>query len=269
MDIYKNELARCRSLSSAEKQDLFVRNRRGDEEAKKILFEANLKLVFSLVGKRYSSYADFEDLISVGNQALWAALDTYDCAKGNFSTYLERSIRNSVTDYLRNNSRTVRLPQSMEREYGKVMKMRSTLMGKSGEVDLDDLATACQLETSRVDSILSLNKRNVDMEEAVDNGYFEKGVGAYGPIFRGGEDVYSLRDESEWLQTILLEVSKSHPKRDLDVLLKSYGLGVKKVETSRLAVFYGITPERVRQIRRSMEHALRQYVVAHDYGRAV
>ena len=94
-------------LSAAEEREYLRRYAQGDQEARDVLIERNLRLVAHIIKKYYTQSADQEDLISIGTIGLMKAVDTFDSdRRARFSTYASRCIENEILMYLRRNSKT-------------------------------------------------------------------------------------------------------------------------------------------------------------------
>lgn len=257
--ILKSQLANCRSLSQEEQCNLFLLSKKGDLSARRVLEEANLKLVFSLVGKKYATCPNFLDMLQVGYEALHAALEKYDVEKGNFSTYLSRCINNKIVDDYRANGRLVFLPDNKIRVALKLAKAKSELLKCQETVSCDELAEYCGMECSEVERLLSLDSRNVDIDEVGEDG---SPVGEWA-LYAGKmylDDGLSKVEESNLVYELLDAGGVGYPARDSEIIIRYFRLDDGNCNTNEIAADYGITPERVRQIVRDYKRRMKEYV---------
>jgi RNA polymerase primary sigma factor len=127
--MYLKEIGNVPLLSSEEEVELAKRVEQGDEEAKKKLTEANLRLVVSIAKKYVGRGMPFLDLIQEGNMGLMKAVDKFDYTKGyKFSTYATWWIRQAITRGIADTGRTIRVPVHMVETINKTLRMTRTLL---------------------------------------------------------------------------------------------------------------------------------------------
>ena len=131
--MYLKEIGNVPLLSGDEEVELAKRVEQGDEEAKKALTEANLRLVVSIAKKYVGRGMPFLDLIQEGNMGLMKAVDKFDYTKGyKFSTYATWWIRQAITRGIADTGRTIRVPVHMVETINKTLRMTRTLLQELG-----------------------------------------------------------------------------------------------------------------------------------------
>jgi RNA polymerase primary sigma factor len=245
-------------LTRAEERDLARRKDAGDEEAKKELIEANLRLVMSITRNYTKAGVPLLDLIQEGNLGLIRAVEKFDYKMGyKLSTYATWWIRQSVTRALADQGRTIRLPVHVAEQVRRLLRSRRTLAQKlNREPTQAELAKETDLDEKRVCDLLDLVEVPVSLETPVGDGESQ-----YGDLI---EDVNSdTPDEmtSQRLRARELANALSHLNpRMRRVLALRFGLDGESPQTlEEVGVGLGITRERVRQLE---SRALRELRIA-------
>ena len=167
--MYLKEIGRIPLLSSEEEIELAKRMEEGDEEAKKKLSEANLRLTVS-IAKRYSGRGmQFLDLIQEGNLGLIKAVEKFDYRKGyKFSTYATWWIRQSITRAIADQARTIRIPVHMVENMNRVNRTSRRLLQEYGrEPTPEEIAEAMNLPVERVLEISKISQEPVSLETPI------------------------------------------------------------------------------------------------------
>ena len=167
--MYLKEIGRVPLLSGEEEQDIAQRMADGDEEAKKQLAEANLRLVVS-VAKRYVGRGmQFLDLIQEGNLGLIKAVDKFDYRKGfKFSTYATWWIRQAITRAIADQARTIRIPVHMVETINKLVRVNRQLLQELGrEPRNDEIAKAMGISEEKVREIIKIAQEPVSLETPI------------------------------------------------------------------------------------------------------
>jgi len=132
--MYLKGIGRVGLLSTEEEVDLAKRIAEGDEEAKKMLTEANLRLVVSIARRYAGRGMSLLDLIQEGNMGLIKAVDKFDYTKGfKFSTYATWWIRQAITRAIADQARTIRIPVHMIETINKLVRVSRQLVQELGE----------------------------------------------------------------------------------------------------------------------------------------
>lgn len=169
--MYLKEIGQYPFVTSEEEKELSKRIEKGDEEAKKKLAQANLRLVVS-IAKRYigrSPNLTLLDLIQEGNLGLFRAVEKFDWRRGyKFSTYATWWIRQAITRALADQSRTIRIPVHMVETISKFVKVRRRLLQELGREPLpEEIASEMGLTVDKVHHVMKISQTTVSLETPV------------------------------------------------------------------------------------------------------
>ena len=167
--MYLKEIGRVNLLSAEEEMDLAERMSKGDEEAKKKLAEANLRLVVSIAKRYVGRGMMFLDLIQEGNLGLIRAVDKFDYTKGyKFSTYATWWIRQAITRAIADQARTIRIPVHMVETINKLVRVSRQLVQELGrEPTPDELAKGLNMSVEKVREISKISQEPVSLETPI------------------------------------------------------------------------------------------------------
>ena len=167
--VYLRDIGNVPLLSSEEEINLAMRIAENDEEAKKRLTEANLRLVVSIAKRYVGRGMQLLDLIQEGNLGLIKAVDKFDYTKGfKFSTYATWWIRQAITRAIADQGRTIRIPVHMVETINKVKKTSSLLLHRNGrEPTADDIAEELNMPVDKVREILRISQEPVSLETPI------------------------------------------------------------------------------------------------------
>ena len=246
--MYLKEIGRIPLLSSEEEIELAKRMEEGDEEAKKKLSEANLRLTVS-IAKRYSGRGmQFLDLIQEGNLGLIKAVEKFDYRKGyKFSTYATWWIRQSITRAIADQARTIRIPVHMVETMNRVNRTSRRLLQEYGrEPTPEELAEAMNLPVERVLEISKISQEPVSLETPIG----EEEDSHLGDFIQD-EHIPVPADEAAHtlLREQLEKVMDTLSEREQKVLALRFGLEDGKPHTlEEVGREFQVTRERIRQI---------------------
>ena len=245
---YLKEIGRVPLLTAEEEANLARAAQSGDEEARRRLSEANLRLVVS-VAKRYAGRGlPFLDLIQEGNLGLMKAAEKFEPDRGfKFSTYATWWIRQSITRAIADQGRTIRIPVHLVESINRVKKTAGELLRKNGrEPTAEEIAAQLEMEPARVRELLQLAQEPVSLETPV--GEEED---AHLEDFIQDEEAGIPVDEAgrQLLRRELMNVLKSLTPREERVITLRFGLEDGRARTlEELGREFHVTRERVRQI---------------------
>lgn len=255
--MYLKEIGRIPLLSSEEEIELAKRMEEGDEEAKKKLSEANLRLTVS-IAKRYSGRGmQFLDLIQEGNLGLIKAVEKFDYRKGyKFSTYATWWIRQSITRAIADQARTIRIPVHMVETMNRVNRTSRRLLQEYGrEPTPEEIAEAMNLPVERVLEISKISQEPVSLETPIG----EEEDSHLGDFIQD-EHIPVPADEAAHtlLREQLEKVMDTLSEREQKVLALRFGLEDGKPHTlEEVGREFQVTRERIRQIEAKVLRKLR------------
>ncbi len=246
--MYLKEIGNVPLLSGEEEVELAKRVEAGDEEAKKALTEANLRLVVSIAKKYVGRGMPFLDLIQEGNMGLMKAVDKFDYTKGyKFSTYATWWIRQAITRGIADTGRTIRVPVHMVETINKTLRMTRTLLQEFGrEPTPEEVADRLNVPVSRVREVLKISRDPVSLDTPIGEeddshlGDFIEDDTALSPADSAAFSM--LREE---LGTAL----ESLTDRERQVVRLRFGLEDGRARTlEEVGKEFNVTRERIRQI---------------------
>ena len=167
--MYLKEIGKVSLLSAEEEVELARRMEAGDEEAKKKLVEANLRLVVSIAKKYMGRGLLFLDLIQEGNMGLMKAVEKFDYSKGyKFSTYATWWIRQAITRSIADQARTIRIPVHMVETINKVIRIsRQLLQEKGKEPSAKEIAAQLDITPEKVREIMKISQEPISLETPI------------------------------------------------------------------------------------------------------
>ena len=246
--MYLKEIGNVPLLSGEEEVELAKRVEQGDEEAKKKLTEANLRLVVSIAKKYVGRGMQFLDLIQEGNMGLMKAVDKFDYTKGyKFSTYATWWIRQAITRGIADTGRTIRVPVHMVETINKTLRMTRTLLQELGrEPTPEEVAARLNVPVARVREVLKISRDPVSLDTPIG----EEDDSHLGDFI---EDDTALSPSDSAAFSMLREELKSALEsltdRERQVIELRFGLLDGRARTlEEVGKEFNVTRERIRQI---------------------
>jgi RNA polymerase primary sigma factor len=256
---YLDRIGKWGLLTRREEIALSRRVGQGDERARKMLIEWNLKLVVSVAKKYREMGVPFEDLIQEGNIGLMRAVERYDPDRGfRFSTYATWWIRQAVGRAVSDKGRTIRLPVHMGERLRKVGRAAGDLLAELGRAAADEeVAERLGWTADEVRQVKATTPDATSLDEPASNG---EGASSLGDLL-AGEEASNAPDEvvvREMEETGLREAIERLPEKARYVLVRRYGLDDREPPTlAELAAELELSRERVRQLQREAEQLLK------------
>ena len=246
--MYLREIGRIPLLTFDQELDLAKRILDGDEEAKKILSESNLRLVVSIAKKYVGRGMLFLDLIQEGNMGLIKAVEKFDYTKGfKFSTYATWWIRQSITRAIADQARTIRIPVHMVETINKLIRTSRHLLQLNGkEPTPEELSKELDMPVERVMEIQKIAQDPVSLETPIG----EEDDSHLGDFIQD-DDSPAPQDAAAYtlLKEQLEEVMSTLTPREAKVLKLRFGLEDGKARTlEEVGKEFDVTRERIRQI---------------------
>ena len=246
--LYLKEIGRVPLLDADREAELKKKMSEGDEQAKRELVEANLRLVVSIAKRYVGKGLFFLDLIQEGNLGLMKAVSKFDYTKGyKFSTYATWWIRQAITRAIADQARTIRIPVHMVETIQKVTKVsRQMLKEKGREVSATEVAKEMNMNPDKVREILKIAQDPISLETPVG----EEEDSHIGDFIEDQESPAPAEAASyELLREQLNEVLHTLTPREEAVLRLRFGLEDGRQRTlEEVGQQFNITRERIRQI---------------------
>ncbi len=246
--MYLKEIGRINLLTSDEEFEYAKRAEEGDEEAKRLLAESNLRLVVSIAKRYVGRGMLFLDLIQEGNIGLMKAVDKFDPTKGyKFSTYATWWIRQAITRAIADQARTIRVPVHMVETINKLARVQRQLTQELNREPTDEeIAKKLGITVEKVREVYKISQDPVSLETPIGEeddshlGDFIKDERTMGP-----EEYATVEMLKEELRGVLATLTEREEK----VLRLRFGLDDGQCRTlEEVGQIFGVTRERIRQI---------------------
>ena len=246
--MYLKEIGKVPLLTPEEEQDLAKRMADGDEEAKRRMAEANLRLVVSIAKRYVGRGMLFLDLIQEGNLGLIKAVDKFDYTKGyKFSTYATWWIRQAITRAIADQARTIRIPVHMVETINKVIRVSRQLLQELGhDPSAEEIAAEMNMPVDKVRDILKIAQEPVSLETPIGEEE-DSHLGDFIP----DEDASEPSEAASFslLKEQLRSVLDTLTPREKKVLELRFGILDGRTRTlEEVGKEFNVTRERIRQI---------------------
>lgn len=246
--MYLKEIGRIPLLTAEQEIELAKRIEEGDEEAKRRLAEANLRLVVSIAKRYVGRGMQLLDLIQEGNLGLIKAVEKFDYRKGfKFSTYATWWIRQAITRAIADQARTIRIPVHMVETINKLTRVSRQLLQELGRAPQpEEIAAEMDLPVERVREIMKIAQEPVSLETPIG----EEEDSHLGDFIED-QDALAPAEAASFtmLREQLASVLESLTPREQQVLRLRFGLDDGRTRTlEEVGQVFGVTRERIRQI---------------------
>ena len=246
--MYLKEIGKVNLLTADEEKELAIRMAAGDEEAKRRMAEANLRLVVSIAKRYVGRGMLFLDLIQEGNLGLIKAVEKFDYTKGyKFSTYATWWIRQAITRAIADQARTIRIPVHMVETINKVIRVSRQLLQELGhDPSAEEIAAEMNMPVDKVRDILKIAQEPVSLETPIGEEE-DSHLGDFIP----DEDASEPSEAASFslLKEQLMEVLDTLTPREKKVLELRFGLEDGRTRTlEEVGKEFNVTRERIRQI---------------------
>ncbi len=259
---YLRQIGRTKLLTQAEERELATRKDSGDNEAKRRLIEANLRLVVS-VARRYSQSSNgitLLDLIQEGNLGLIRAVDKYDHKTGfKLSTYATWWIRQAISRAIADKSRLIRLPVHINETLGRVRRTSRELASEHGrEPTMQELADKLQMPIDKVTQLMTMGNAPVSLDQPMG----EEGDSSLGDLVEDSQGVDPDQQAAEIsMRAAVQKALTALPERERKIIELRFGLdeggGGQPRTLEEVGQQLGVTRERIRQIEAKVLRKLR------------
>ena len=246
--MYLKEIGKVNLLTAEEETELAKKMSEGDEDAKKRLAEANLRLVVSIAKRYVGRGMMFLDLIQEGNLGLIRAVDKFDYTKGyKFSTYATWWIRQAITRAIADQARTIRIPVHMVETINKLVRVSRQLVQELGrEPTPEELASGLNMSIEKVREISKISQEPVSLETPIGEEE-DSHLGDFIP----DDDAPAPSEAASFvlLREQLQDVLNTLTPREAKVLSLRFGLEDGRQRTlEEVGKEFEVTRERIRQI---------------------
>ena len=246
---YIKEISKYRNLTIEEEQEFAKMAKNGDENAKKELIKANLKLVVSIARKViHSSKLPMIDLIQEGNVGLMVAVDKFNWKLGyRFSTYASWWIKQSMFKAISEQSHSVKIPVYIQETLSRYSKLKAEMENKTScEVKASDVAKKMNIEPEKIDNYLNAYKKTLSLEAdyAMNNGSEVK----LADIIEDKRASVQGKIEYESMKKEVVSLLNTLKDREQKVIIMRFGLDEGEKQTlEEIGKIYGVTKECIRQ----------------------
>jgi len=246
--MYLKEIGKVNLLTAEEEVELAKRMAQGDDEAKRRLAEANLRLVVSIAKRYVGRGMLFLDLIQEGNLGLIKAVEKFDYTKGyKFSTYATWWIRQAITRAIADQARTIRIPVHMVETINKLIRVSRQLLQQYGRDPLpEEVAREMDISEDKVREILKIAQEPVSLETPIGEEE-DSHLGDFIP----DDDAPAPAEAAAYtlLKEQLMDVLDTLTPREEKVLRLRFGLDDGRARTlEEVGKEFQVTRERIRQI---------------------
>ncbi len=246
--MYLKEIGKVPLLTAEEEVELAIKMSEGDEEAKRRMAEANLRLVVSIAKRYVGRGMLFLDLIQEGNLGLIKAVEKFDYTKGyKFSTYATWWIRQAITRAIADQARTIRIPVHMVETINKVIRVSRQLLQELGhDPSAEEIAEEMGMPVEKVRDILKIAQEPVSLETPIGEEE-DSHLGDFIP----DEDASEPSEAASFslLKEQLMEVLDTLTPREKKVLELRFGIVDGRTRTlEEVGKEFNVTRERIRQI---------------------
>lgn len=246
---YLREIADYRSLTPSEEKELAKRAKNGDEEAKKRLINANLKLVITIAKKAiHMSNLPMTDLIQEGNLGLMIAAEKFNYKLGyKFATYASWWIKQSMFKAISEQSHCMKIPVYIQETLSRFSKLKHQMERENNcYVKNEDVAKRMNISSDKIDLFLNAYSKTISIESSMENNNDKEMNIA--DILEDKKASATDNAEYEDLKTDILNVISTLKEREQEVVKMRYGLeGDEKKTLEEIGNIYGVTKECIRQ----------------------
>ena len=246
--MYLKEIGRIKLLTPEEEQEIAKKMAEGDEDARKRMSEANLRLVVSIAKRYVGRGMQLLDLIQEGNLGLMKAVEKFDYTKGyKFSTYATWWIRQAITRAIADQARTIRIPVHMVETINKVIRVSRQLLQELGhDPSPEEISEEMNMPVDKVREILKIAQEPVSLETPIGEEE-DSHLGDFIPDEAASEP--SEAASFTLLKEQLVDVLGTLTPREEKVLKLRFGIEDGRTRTlEEVGKEFNVTRERIRQI---------------------
>jgi RNA polymerase primary sigma factor len=247
LQLFLNEMGKYRLLTAAEEVELAKRIERGDQEAKDLMINSNLRLVVSIAKKYQGHGLSLLDLIQEGIIGLIRAVEKFDWRKGfKFSTYATWWIRQACQRAVANQSATIRVPVHVHERRIKIAREANKLQAQLGrEPTREEISDATKMPLQHVQEALDAASANVSLNQQVGN----EGDGELGDLFADNTSSDPSDEAADaFRRQMVRDAIAELPERQRQIIELRFGLDGEPKSLEVIGKELGLTRERIRQL---------------------
>lgn len=248
VNLYLKDISHIKMLTTEEEKEIAIKAKEGDKRAKDRLISANTRFVVSVAKQYQGQGLDLEDLIAEGNIGLIKAAEKFDPDKGfKFISYAVWWIRQSILQALSDKSRTIRLPLNQVTLLNKIRKATAEFAGKNErDPSLKELEEITGIPSDKIYAILNMSAKLV----SVDSPFKDEEEGTYIDVIPNQNspkaDAELMKESKE---ADIAKVLSPLGPRSHDIIRMYFGLGTREMTLTEISEKFGVTSERIRQIK--------------------
>lgn len=248
INLYLKDISHIKMLTPGEEKEVAVKAKAGDKRALSRLISSNTRFVVSVAKQYQGQGLDLEDLIAEGNLGLIKAAEKFDPDRGfKFISYAVWWIRQSILQALSDKSRTIRLPLNQVTLLNKIRRATAEFAGKNErDPSLGELEEITGIPSDKIYAILNMSSKLI----SVDSPFKDEEEGTYIDIIPNQNSPKAdaeLMKESK--DSDIAKVLSPLGPRSHDIIRMYFGLGTRELTLTEISEKFGITSERVRQIK--------------------
>jgi RNA polymerase primary sigma factor len=248
VNLYLKDISHIKMLTPEEEKEVAIKAKAGDKGAMSRLISANTRFVVSVAKQYQGQGLDLEDLIAEGNLGLIKAAEKFDPDRGfKFISYAVWWIRQSILQALSDKSRTIRLPLNQVTLLNKIRRATAEFAGKNErDPSLKELEEITGIPSDKIYSILNISAKLI----SVDSPFKDEEEGTYIDIIpnqnspKADAELMKESKDSDIAKVLSVLGPRSH-----DIIRMYFGLGTRELTLTEISDKFGITSERVRQIK--------------------
>ena len=239
-------------LTNKEKEELFIKIKQGDEEARNEFIKGNLRLVLSVIQRFYGRGENADDLFQIGCVGLIKSIDNFDLSQGvQFSTYAVPMIIGEVRRYLRDNN-SIRVSRSVRDLAYKTIQLKDKFNKEKGrEPTIEEIAKELKVEKEEIAASLDAIQVPISLQDPIYNDGSEK-------LFVMDQVKDNKNNDENWAETMTInEGLKKLNEKEKNIIIKRYFDGKTQME---IADEIGISQAQVSRLEKNaLEHMKRYY----------
>lgn len=244
--LYFKDINKFKPLTPEEETELFIRIEKGDRDAFVKIIKHNLRFVITVAKQYQGQGLPLVDLINEGNIGLCTAVSKFDYTRGfKFISYAVWWIRQSIIQAIYNTGRTIRFPIPTVSKLNKLIKVSSTLESKlEREATIEELSKETNFTEEKIEDLIKYNNSCSSMDVVIDEDN-NSTIGDLIPSYVKSDDDLMINSDKEELNKIISNL----PNRNADIIRMFFGIGMQALSLEEIGVRFGMSEERIRQLR--------------------